>query len=158
MKDYRANFNKVIHAWLPPHKRKPKRLRWLGHLAAYLQVLQNRFADRAGVLREEVAWNGQKILLERRLNQVFGEGITIRNRDLSDQATFMADTPDEANFLMADTPGYGNRMLADTTVGTFTTEGFTVEVPAALAADLNQVRAVVEFYRIGASSFKVEEL
>lgn len=156
--NYAVDFKKIVTQTLPPHKRRPLRVLLLTKLLSFIQLVHNGFVTHANNVREEVSWNGQKILLERYLNIKYGAGITITNQDFSAQVIFLSDAPSESNILIGDCPDYLNPIIADSATGSLLTSGFTVNVPAGLNADLNEIRAVVEFYLIGSSSFEVVEI
>ncbi len=156
--NYNIDFNRIIYFSLPSFKRRGNRLRWLSKLLSVFQLLHNDFVNHADTVKEEVSWNGQKSLLERRLNIAFGNGIVIVNQDFSNKVQIIYESQDERNPIIEESPNFNNPIIKESATGFFQSVGFIVEVPASLSADLDLIRRTVDFYLIGSSSFEVVEV
>ena len=119
-----------------------------------VSLATKEFNEHLNALKTDMKWNGQRIVLERFLQLKFGSGITIENYNLSRKPLIVGATGSEANPILKTTGTYSNPIVG-ASGSAYSFVGFSVKIPSHITYDEAAVRAVVDYYLIGRSSYTI---
>lgn len=158
MSKYSINFSQLIGDILIPQKRKTKRLKFILDLLKWVRNIYDDFFELKDELLDQSTVNSQAIVLESYLIDQFGAGITITIHELTNTDAFVKheDDDDLGFFIVHESQTEGGVYInhQDEDVDLY---NFTVNVPASLSADLDQMAAIINKYKLTGSSYQIIE-
>ena len=152
---YKIYLPKLILQYLPIHKRREKRLNWLTILTGYFNVIHKGFLSHFNALKIQMKWDGRTILLERYLQLWFKlPGLRIVNNDMTQNPLIGWLCPNTKNSV-AFAPGDPRSPIAGRPDAAMQQYGFTIHIPAGSRYNPDELKAVVNKYKIGAFNFNI---
>lgn len=154
------DFNTLISQLLPPRKRSPRMLNWMGALVKSLNTVKTAFYGYYNTVQYNLQFNGQVINLEHVLNDAFDD--TLRRIEIVDAVEnpttylFNVIEGNELTYLFNTSEGsplylYNNQEYA-------TQDDFIVEVPVGLAYTEVEMRALINKYKHSAMRYSIIEV
>ena len=158
MSKYAINFPQLINDMLRPTRRKPKRISFINDLLASVRRVYDEFLVLQSKLDYESKVTSQVINLESYLVDLFGPGITITINVVSTADAYVKhEDDDDIGFsVIHEIQESGGAMIGyeDEAASLY---NFTINVPAALNADLNQMAAIINKYKVTGSTYQIIE-
>lgn len=154
MTRYALDFDKLINWLLPRAKRKPVRIAWLYALMVRIRAIHTDFISTGTALSAQARVNSQCINLEAYLISRFGAGIIIEPQLISANDAYIGDN-DEAGFYIGDNDD-ALYYLSDADGSSI--YNAIVKVPAAIEYDEDELRAILDKYKVPGSNYLIQEI
>ena len=154
---YSVSFAKLIAEYLPPKKRTDNRIAFIFRLSSWLRKVHAEFIVLQQKLEAQSRVTSQVIIFEDYLVQQFGLGITITVNEVNANEGFVADEDDDDfGFLIShEDDDFGGSYISDEDTLEFF--NFSVNVPIAINADLDQMAAIINKYKVTGSTYQIIE-
>lgn len=156
MDKYNFNFRTLIGWLLPSFMRKTRMIAWLYAVVKVLRDLHATFIAFGGQKFDEIKYNGQTIKLRNLLVSTYGAGITITNNintNVDIYLAYEANDPQNEHAFEAGSSGNGFVFEADTIP--LGQADFTINIPAAITYDEDELRALVNKYKLYGKTFDI---
>jgi hypothetical protein len=156
--NFNFDFANFARDFVPIDMRKPIIASWLKGILKPLKTMFEEFNSFVAIKRDEYKYTGKTISLRNLLINNFGPGIIVENQQPSGVPYLLGDTAYPFNQLLGDT-GYGlNPLLDESGTADLNDVDFIVKVPVVLAADLIQIKGLVQKYAVAGMTYTIEEI
>lgn len=157
MDRYIFDFRKLI-TWLhESFTRKTKEVAWLYSSMKLLRDIHDQFIAFGNLKKDEIKYNGQTIKLERLLISKYGGGIFItnnQNTNIEPLIAYEANDPQNEHAYEANEPENVYAYEAD--AANLGDTNFTINVPAAISFDEDEMRATVNRYKLYGKTYDIQ--
>lgn len=146
------NFGKY---WLPIALRKERVLAFVKVILRPFKVMHSEFSIFVNEKRNEYKYTGRTISLRNMLIDRFGAGIIVENQPSNGDPYLVNESGDALNWQLGASGSLLNPQVGASGSAVLDDVDFIVKVPAALGADLNEVRGLVNKYKVAGMTFNV---
>lgn len=152
----------TVKRLLPPDLRKPKMIAWLVALLVYVEILKSYFLALQRKHRYDLAFSSQTLSLTQRLNNQFDSSLDriyiTTNATFSDGVFVPYVNENQTSPYIGYigetfTPVYIDYISAPITAAN---ADFVVHVPTGIILDENEMRAVINMYKIASKTYAIE--
>ena len=154
MNKYLIDFQKMINWLLPVRKRKDTRKSFLYAGMKWIRDIHAEFITFGTSLKSEALINSQVTNFQNYLQDRFGDGILIVHDSIS--PSLLGEVID--TLIVAGDDGDATTWIGDANDGGLTGVTFIVQVPNALVYDQDELRAVINKYKVPGSNYIIEEI
>lgn len=158
MSKYDVDFEKLIAEILPPKKRKPVRIAFIFRLLSWFRRIQLEFIAVYNELSYQATITSQVIVFEGHLVDQFGVGITITTNEIPQVSSVVVSSSDDGQggaITSSEQSEFDSSVRSDSEA--FGAYNFTVNVPLSLSADLDQMRSIIDRYKVPGSTYNIIE-
>lgn len=158
MMNFNFNTDKFSKDWWLIALRKPKILAWSKVLLRPLEIIVSEFSAFVTLKRDEYKYTGRVISLRNLLISKFGAGIVVEPQSSNGNPFILTDSGDGLNWQLGNSGNLLNPVVGDSGSAVLDDVDFLVKVPAALGVDLNEVRGLVNKYKVAGITFNIVEI
>lgn len=159
---FNFDFLNTIKRLLPPKRRKIKYIAWLAGLFSPLRKLKDQFTTLQADKNYEIAFNTQTLSLENRINQhyslplgtIYIETIASISNDVFDFWLSENQTPKYVYWLSENSTPQYIYWLSETSPQAIGND-FIVYVPAALVFDEQEMKAIINLYKLAGKRYTI---
>ena len=155
IKSYNFDFKKLIIWMLPSIYRKPKWVAWIYSLLAKIRAINIEFIAFIANKKDEIKWNGQTIVLEQLLILKYGSGIYITTEVNDVYPFYVYGVNNPLNSLVYGVNNPENPLVYPINSYALDQVSFTVNVPAVIPFNLDEMTALINKYRLFGTTFKI---
>ena len=156
--NFNFNTDKFSKDWWLIALRKPKVLAWSKVLLRPLEIIISEFNAFVTLKRDEYKYTGRVISLRNLLISKFGVGIVVEPQSSNGNPFILTDSGDGLNWQIGSSGNLLNPVVGDSGSAVLDDVDFLVKVPAALGVDLNEVRGLVNKYKVAGITFNIVEI
>lgn len=152
------DFDEVIEFNLPIHLRQFKILAYLKFISTPFKRLLNEFYEFTNKVKYEVSFNGQVIYLEHILNDTFdnvNRGIYITDADQEDQVFLFNQAEQNEKTYLYNISESGPETYLYNQSESLSWPNFIVNVPSGVTYDENQMKALINKYKLAGKKYKI---
>lgn len=158
MMNFDFDVAKFSNSFMPIALRKTKFMALISAFLKPVKTLFSEFNSFVSEKRDEYKYNGRTISLRNLLINQFGAGIIIENQLTNGDPYLLSATGDAFNDQLAHSGNLLNPQVGISGSAVLDGVDFIVKVPAVLIANLDQVRGLVQKYKVAGITFSVIEI